>query len=148
MTAPSTKSRPLAAVRPKAVLETVLYVDDLAGAATFYEDVLRLAPVRDDDRMRVLRVTGESFLLLFRRGGTTAPIETPGGRIPAHDGEGPMHVAFAMDRSEVDAWRDHLEARGIALESTVTWPGEKISFYLRDPSGNLVELATEGLWDT
>jgi catechol 2,3-dioxygenase-like lactoylglutathione lyase family enzyme len=134
-------------LRPSAILETVLYVDDLDAALNFYRDVLQLKPVHADERMRVLRVSDDNHLLLFLRGGTPGPVDTPGGMIPAHDGKGAMHVAFTIDRADVAAWRRRVESLGTPIESTVAWRSDETSLYFRDPAGNLVELATPGLWD-
>lgn len=136
-----------AMLHPRAILETVLYVDDLDDAAAFYRDVLRLVPVQGDDRMRVLKVSDENLLLLFLRGGTTTAIPVPGGVIPPHDGSGPLHLAFSVDRTDLAAWRAHLAKKGVSVESAVSWPNDEESLYFRDPSGNLVELATRGLWN-
>lgn len=132
---------------PKAILETVLYVDDLDAAAAFYENALQLVPIHSDDRMRVLGVSNENFLLLFRSGETGSAIDLPGGTIPPHDGRGRMHVAFSVGKDEVSSWRDHLRAKGVGIESEVQWPNGQTSLYLRDPAGNLAEIATSGLWD-
>ncbi len=40
-------------IRPKAVLETVIYVDDLELASDFYASVLNLPLVHGDRRMKV-----------------------------------------------------------------------------------------------
>lgn len=134
------------APRIVAVLETVLYVDDLDRAAAFYAGVIGLAVLHADARMRAFDVGGRGTLLLFPRGGTLAPVETPGGTIPPHDGAGPLHVAFSIEAEALEAWRQRLAAAGIALESTVTWPRGGTSLYFRDPDDHLVELATPGLW--
>ena len=131
---------------PKAILETVLYVDDLDEAGAFYRDVLRLTPVHSDARMQALRVCDENFLLLFRRGATTEPVVVSGGDIPPHDGSGSMHVAFSMDKKDAALWPPRLEKNNVPIESTVNWPSGEVSIYFRDPAGNLVELATPNLW--
>jgi catechol 2,3-dioxygenase-like lactoylglutathione lyase family enzyme len=128
------------------VLETVLYVADLDRAAGFYREVMGLAPIHEDPRMRGFDVGGRGTLLLFARGGTRDPVETRGGTIPPHDGSGPMHVAFAIAAADLAAWEARLAAAGIAIESRVTWPRGGTSLYLRDPDSHLVELATPGLW--
>jgi catechol 2,3-dioxygenase-like lactoylglutathione lyase family enzyme len=129
-----------------AILETVLYVDDLDRAAAFYESVIGLPLLHADPRMRAFDVAGRGTLLLFPRGGTLAPVETPGGTIPPHDGHGPLHLAFAIPAAALAPWRRHLAACGIRLESTVTWPRGGTSLYVRDPDGHLLEFATPGLW--
>ena len=137
-------------VRPQflSVLETALYVDDLAIAAAFYEDVMGLATLHADDRLRAYDVNGTSVLLLFRRGGTVQPVQTGGGLIPPHDGSGALHMAFAVTHAELGPWRSHLEAAGVMIESTSDWKRGGHSLYFRDPDGNLLELAaTPGLWE-
>jgi catechol 2,3-dioxygenase-like lactoylglutathione lyase family enzyme len=128
------------------VLETVLYVDNLERAAGFYANVMRLPVLHADARMRAFDVGGRGTLLLFPRGGTLKPVETPGGTIPPHDGAGPLHVAFQIAKAERPAWEAHLAAHGIAIESTTDWPRGGHSLYFRDPDGHLLELATPGLW--
>jgi catechol 2,3-dioxygenase-like lactoylglutathione lyase family enzyme len=128
------------------VLETCLYVDDLVRAESFYEGLLGFPKMHGDSRFAALNVAGRDVLLLFKRGETTQPIETPGGIIPPHDGLGPNHLAFAISASELDAWEKHLAAKGVSIESRVRWPMGGISIYFRDPDDNLVEMGTPGLW--
>ena len=130
------------------VLETALYVDDLPRARAFYVDVLGAALLLDSARLVALDVAGRSVLLLFQRGATHDPLPTPGGVVPPHGASGVQHFAFAIARDAVDAWRAHLERRGVPIESEVTWPAGGTSLYLRDPEGHSLELATPGLWRT
>jgi catechol-2,3-dioxygenase len=132
--------------RLAAVLETVLYVDDLDRAAAFYETVMGLDPLHSDARMRAFDVGGRGVLLLFLRGGTLEPVETPGGVIPPHDGAGPLHVAFAIEKAALSSWSEHLADHAIPIEGTTDWPRGGHSLYFRDPDGHLLELATPGLW--
>ena len=71
---------------------------------------------------------------------------TPGGSIPPHDGQGPMHVAFSISPDELAAWQEHLQAAGVNLEGRTQWPRGGVSVYFRDPDGHLLEIATPGLW--
>jgi catechol 2,3-dioxygenase-like lactoylglutathione lyase family enzyme len=128
------------------VLETGLYVDDLGRARSFYEGVLALAPMFTDDRLAAYPAGPGSVLLLFQRGTTATPAELPGGVIPPHDGKGHLHYAFAVSEEHLDAWTARLKAHGVPLEGGVSWPRGSRSIYFRDPDGNLVELATPGLW--
>lgn len=75
-------------------------------------------------------------------------LETPRGVVPPHGANGPQHLAFAINASDVDAWAAHLEASGISVESRVQWPRGGQSLYVRDPDGHSVELITPGLWAT
>ncbi|MFC0200335.1 VOC family protein [Paracoccus rhizosphaerae] len=129
-----------------AILETALYVDDLDRAAAFYETVMGLPAIHQDARMRAYDVAGRGVLLLFVRGGTLEPVKTPGGMIPPHDGAGPLHLAFSIERGQLAEWQAHLDAHGVMIESTSEWPRGGRSVYFRDPDGHLLELATPGLW--
>ena len=79
-------------------------------------------------------------------GGSVQPSTTPAGTIPAHDGRGTLHLAFAIPRNALDAWAAHLARERIAIESRITWPAGGTSVYFRDPDQHSVELATPGLW--
>jgi catechol 2,3-dioxygenase-like lactoylglutathione lyase family enzyme len=127
------------------VLETALYVDDLDRAAAFYAELLELAPLFADERLRAFAV-GSSVLLLFRRGASLETMTIPGGTIPPHDGTGPLHVAFAIGANELAPWEARLRERGVAVEGRTDWPRGGRSIYFRDPDGHLLELATPGLW--
>ena len=129
----------------KRVLETVLYCADLAQTATFYSTLLNIAPMLSGDRLVALNAGGGTVLLLFQRGNSGA-LETAGGLVPGHDGSGPVHIAFAIDASELSAWESHLAHLGIEIESRVRWERGGTSLYFRDPDGRSVELATPGLW--
>ena len=129
------------------VLETALYVNDLERAARFCADVLRLRPLFADARLRAFAVGGVSVLLLFRRGASLETTRMPGGTIPPHDGSGPLHVAFGIERDELTAWEARLSAQKVAIEGRTDWPRGGHSIYFRDPDGHLVELATRGLWE-
>jgi catechol 2,3-dioxygenase-like lactoylglutathione lyase family enzyme len=128
------------------ILETALYTDDMARAQAFYEDVLGLQPIFSDSRLRAYGVASRSVLLIFRRGSATKTVTIPGGTIPGHDGAGPLHVAFAIGKDELDQWEKHLASRGIAIEGMTSWSRGGRSIYFRDPDGHLLELATPGLW--
>jgi catechol 2,3-dioxygenase-like lactoylglutathione lyase family enzyme len=97
-------------------------------------------------RMHAFDVGGQGVLLLFPKGQSLHPIETPGGLIPPHDGSGPVHVAFSITAEELEAWQSHLEAAGLAIEGRTRWPRGGVSVYFRDPDNHLLEIATPGLW--
>jgi catechol 2,3-dioxygenase-like lactoylglutathione lyase family enzyme len=128
------------------ILETVLYTADLDRAAAFYGGVMGLPILHEDHRMRAFDVNGNGVLLLFPQGGSLQAVETPGGSIPPHDGSGPVHLAFAIPADELEPWRRHLEAAGVALEGRTQWPRGGVSVYFRDPDDHLLEIATPGLW--
>ena len=130
----------------RGILETALYVEDLERSRTFYAALFGLPVMVGDDRFCAFDVAGRDVLLLFRKGGTPAPVPTPGGVIPPHDGEGHMHLAFAVDREDLDGWQALLREQGVEIESRVEWRAGGTSVYFRDPDGHLLELATPGVW--
>ncbi len=130
------------------MLETALYVDDMPRARKFYVDFLGLSPMFEDERLTALDAGQGTVLLLFRRGATIHGGELPNGRIPPHDGSGPVHLALAIAAADLTAWEARLTDAGVAIESRLTWDRGGISLYFRDPDGHSVELATPGVWPT
>lgn len=128
------------------VLETCLYVADVAASRAFYERVFGFPVLTADERICAFEAGPQSVLILFRRGGTPRPIAVGGGFIPPHDGGGHQHFAFAIATADYAPWKAHLAALGVAVESEVAWPQGGKSLYFRDPDGLVVELATPGLW--
>ncbi len=128
------------------ILETALYTDDMVQARRFYEDVLELEPIFADDRLCAYGIADRDVLLLFQRGTTTETVTMPGGAIPGHDGSGPLHVAFAVGRDQLDEWERRLVSRRVDIEGRTDWPRGGRSIYFRDPDGHLLEFATPGLW--
>ncbi|HEX4167075.1 MAG TPA: VOC family protein [Bryobacteraceae bacterium] len=127
------------------VLETALYVSDLDRSAGFYEEMFGFPVIHsENDRMRALSVAGRQVLLLFRVGGSTEGAESPSGKIPPHDGQGRLHLAFAVAENQLQSWREWLHDKDIAIESEVDCGGR--SLYFRDPDGHLLELISPGCW--
>jgi catechol 2,3-dioxygenase-like lactoylglutathione lyase family enzyme len=130
----------------RGILETALHVEDVERSRDFYAGLFGLPVMLGDHRFCALDVAGRDVLLLFRRGETAEPVVIPGGVIPGHDGEGRLHLAFAVDRADLDAWEAWLGEQSIEIEGRVTWERGGRSIYFRDPDGHLLELATPGLW--
>jgi catechol 2,3-dioxygenase-like lactoylglutathione lyase family enzyme len=80
-------------------------------------------------------------LLLFKKGASRA-ITSP------HDGDGELHLAFAIEAAELSRWESWLAENGIALEEKRTWERGGTSLYFRDPDRHLIEIATPGVWST
>lgn len=135
-------------LKPRRVLETAHYCDDLATVAAFYERLLDPTVLLRSERLVALDIGHGSVLLLFQKGESIKPLGTPHGIIPGHDGTPGGHLAFAVDRDDLDSWEKQLAAQGIAIESRVTWERGGRSLYFRDPEGRSVELATPGTWLT
>jgi catechol 2,3-dioxygenase-like lactoylglutathione lyase family enzyme len=129
------------------VIETALYVSDLGRAAQFYQELFGFRTLLKDDRLCALSVADRHVLLLFLKGASDQPNPAPtGGIIPAHDGNGRIHIGFAISADELDAWARRLGEQGVAVESRITGPRGGTSLYFRDPDGHLVELLTPGIW--
>ncbi len=61
---------------------------------------------------------------------------------PAHDASRSQHFAFRVE--DVDAVVEELHARGVKTSRVMHVPGAGRQAFLRDPSGNLLELNQPG----
>jgi catechol 2,3-dioxygenase-like lactoylglutathione lyase family enzyme len=127
---------------PLAILETCLYVDDLAEAERFYSAVLGLEFYSRQADRHVFFRCGCQMLLLFDAQATSGDSCS----LPPHGTTGPGHVAFAARECDLDAWRERLALHHVPLEKVVSWPEGGKSLYFRDPAGNSVEIASPRLW--
>jgi catechol 2,3-dioxygenase-like lactoylglutathione lyase family enzyme len=132
---------------PSAILESALYVDDLDQAERFYRDVLGLPVIAGVPGRHVFFRCGDGVLLLFVAEATSAP-PPPDVRLPVppHGASGAGHLCFSATAVEIAAWRERLEAAGIAIEADFEWPKGGRSIYFRDPSGNSLEFAEPRIW--
>src|SRR6266481_589738 len=107
-------------MRPKTdgILESSLYVSDVPRSIRFYEETFGFGVITEfGERGCAMHAGTRQVLLLFKKGASRATT-TP------HDGDGELHVAFAIPSSELGGW----------------------SLYFRDPDRHLIELATPGTW--
>jgi catechol 2,3-dioxygenase-like lactoylglutathione lyase family enzyme len=134
-------------MKPRGILETALYCDDLDAAERFYSTVLGLECIgRHEDRHVFFRC-GAGVLLLFDPAHTsTVQTSVDGVPIPLHGTRGPGHMAFSASLGEMDHWRERLIRHGVAIEADVQWGSGGRSLYFRDPCGNSIEIATPELW--
>jgi catechol 2,3-dioxygenase-like lactoylglutathione lyase family enzyme len=127
-------------MRLRGVYETVLYADDVAATARFYESVLGLRLVAGpDELMAALRLEDGGVLLIFDPRRASKP-----GRAVPHGASGAGHVAFSVP--ELDAAATELRAHGVELERETEWPQGGRSVYFRDPAGNSLELVEGEVW--
>jgi catechol 2,3-dioxygenase-like lactoylglutathione lyase family enzyme len=129
-----------------ALLETALYVEDLECSVAFYKTIFEFEPISSSERLCALSVLDRQILLLFLKGASAVETVTSGGIIPPNDGDGQLHIAFAIAASELERWENWLTANDIEIESKVKWERGGTSIYFRDPDEHLLELATPGLW--
>jgi catechol 2,3-dioxygenase-like lactoylglutathione lyase family enzyme len=129
-------------MRPKTdgILESSLYVSDLSRAVRFYEDTFGFSVISDfGERGCAMQAGPSQVLLLFKKG---ASLATP----TPHDGDGQLHLAFAIPTAELARWESWLYEKGITVEEKRTWKSGGWSLYFRDPDRHLLELATPGTW--
>jgi catechol 2,3-dioxygenase-like lactoylglutathione lyase family enzyme len=126
--------------KTEGILESSLYVGDLPRSVRFYEETFGFRVINQfDDRGCAMQVGARQVLLLFKKGASRT-IQSP------HDGDGELHVAFAIPLAELADWEAWLKVKGIAVEETKTWGLGGRSLYFRDPDRHLIELATPGTW--
>ena len=128
------------------ILESALYVDDMHRASEFYQRVFGFVPLHESERLSALRVAPDQVLLLFTKSADTQPTVLPFVTVPPSDGQGQLHVAFAILPDELETWREHLAGHGIEIESEIEWPEGGRSLYFRDPDQHSVEVKTSD-WD-
>ena len=122
------------------ILESSLYVSDLLRSVRFYEETFGFRFISDfGERGCAMQAGARQVLLLFKRRASRA-IQSP------HDGDGELHLAFAIPSAELANWESWLQTRGIAVEEKRTWELGGSSLYFRDPDRHLIELATPGTW--
>lgn len=132
--------------RIEGLLETALYVEDMARAAAFFREVMGLAAMLETPRLTAFDAGGAGVLLLFQRGSTAEDMVSERGTVPGHHGEGPLHMAFRIAEADYDGWAERLAAHGVTMRGEMRWPKGGRSLYFEDPDGNVLELATPGLW--
>lgn len=122
------------------ILESSLYVSDLARSIRFYESIFGFRVISDfGGRGCALEAGSRQVLLLFKKGASRA-IPSP------HDGDGELHLAFAIRAEELSGWEAWLAENGIAIEEKKRWELGGESLYFRDPDRHLLEVATPGVW--
>ena len=121
------------------VLETCVYATDLEAAKGFYQGLLGLELFAEQPARHLFFRVGPGVFLVFNPQATQQEAV-----LPPHGAEGSVHVCFRVAAEELQSWAERLEAHGYP----VTWADWKAgpSLYVRDPAGNLVELAPAAIW--
>ncbi|MFZ3331208.1 MAG: VOC family protein [Candidatus Acidiferrales bacterium] len=129
-------------MRPKTngILESSLYVSDLARSVRFYEETFGFPVIKEFGARGCAMNAGPRQVLLLFKKRASRTIQSP------HDGDGELHIAFAIAADELAGWEGWLQARGIAVEEKRKWELGGWSIYFRDPDRHLLELATPGVW--
>jgi catechol 2,3-dioxygenase-like lactoylglutathione lyase family enzyme len=122
------------------ILESSLYVSDVPRSLLFYQETFGFHVISDfGERGCAMHAGPRQVLLLFKKGASRA-ITSP------HDGDGELHLAFAIPPDELPNWELWLQQRGIAVEEKRKWEAGGWSLYFRDPDRHLLEVATPGTW--
>jgi len=122
------------------ILESSLYVSDVHRSVRFYQETFGFTVISEfGGRGCAMHAGPQQVLLLFKKGASRA-ISSP------HDGDGELHLAFAIATKELARWESWLQEREISIEEKRTWEGGGQSLYFRDPDRHLLELATPGTW--
>jgi catechol 2,3-dioxygenase-like lactoylglutathione lyase family enzyme len=116
-------------------------VDDLERSARFYRDIFGFEVIGGTGgRLWSLGVVERQILLLCKKGASDKM------KLGAHDGDGRLHLAFAIPAAELHALESWLGQYGVPIEEKVTWERGGCSLYFRDPDQHIIEVATPGVW--
>ena len=126
--------------KTEGILESSLYVADVSRSVRFYEGIFGFRVISDfGGRGCAMEAGNRQVLLLFQKRGSLA-LQSP------HDGDGELHLAFAIRAEELAAWEAWLAENQIAVEERRSWELGGQSLYFRDPDRHLLEIATPGVW--
>ena len=118
----------------------VLLVDDMAAARAFYRDVIGCTVENALPQYGMLQLrAGAALVDLVDISGEPGAWARP----PAPGGRNVDHICLATGRWDEAAMRAWLAAHGVAIvEEGVNngARGESLSFYVKDPAGNTIEL--------
>ena len=124
----------------KGIDHIVLRVRDLETMVRFYCDVLGMAVERRQDRIGLVQLrAGASLIDLV----DIASEEGAWGRPEVAGGRNMDHFCLATGPWDEAALRAHLAAHGVEIVEEGIRSGargEGLSFYVRDPAGNTIEL--------
>lgn len=127
------------------ILETALTYDHEVAEETldFYRKTLGLTEVANWKDGTAFRM-GPGVLLLFDRellGENDSPVAQ-------HGSSGVGHTCFLAAPDQYDGMRQRLKGAGVEIEHDHDWGDGRVSFYFRDPAGNLLEVANQDIWPT
>jgi len=130
------------------IVETALYTDDLDAMQDFYQSKLGLSLIAGTKGRSLFFKIGRTMLIIFDRSYTIDQSNTVNGNIiPPHATTGDGHLAFEALNGEYEKRKQEIIDLDIEIESEISWPSGKLSFYFRDPSGHSIEIVEHAFWE-
>lgn len=125
------------------IKETCLYINDIESTYEFYNGVLGFECISNvPGRHAFFRVGGDVLLCFLPEASRNEK------ELPPHFATGPQHIAFEVEANNYDKVKSVLKKNGIKITHTQKWSsGMYESFYFEDPSGNVLEIVMNGMWD-
>lgn len=124
------------------IKETCIYSTDFNSIKKFYHELLGLPIIAEVEGKHIFFRAGSSVLLCFNPEDSRFK-KSP----PAHFSAGKYHFAFEVASREYEKQKKEIVQKGITITDTLVWKNGQESFYFNDPSGNVVEIVPEGIWD-
>ena len=122
------------------VSEVAFWVTNVEAAVKFYTENLGFEAVDHDPGHNAFLQSGDFLLVLFNR---ESPNTTLGNDYLARTG-GPQgdvyHVAFKVDRSEIDGLGESLRERGLEVKGPIDFAGGRRSYFLEDLDQHYLEI--------
>ena len=119
----------------------VLRCTDLPRMASFYCDRLGFEVAKRNDPLGLVHLRSQAAMIdLVALDG---PLGRAGGAPPGTEGRNMDHLCLRVDRFEPDALMRYFETLGVTpseLRTRFGGQGDGLSFYIRDPEGNRVEI--------
>src|SRR5258708_12035208 len=101
------------------ILETSLYVANVQSSVAFYQSIFDFPLLLNTERIATFRVADGQVLLLFKIGGSIAPMTSSEGTIPPHDATALTHIAFSIATADFDGGQTWLAEHNIATQRTL-----------------------------
>jgi catechol 2,3-dioxygenase-like lactoylglutathione lyase family enzyme len=122
---------------PGAIAAVTLFVEDLAGACRFYQEVFGLPITYEDEHSAVFRF-GETMINLLDVSQAPELVEPA----PVGDREAGARCQLTLDVDDVDAMCEELQRRGVELlNGPIDRPWGIRTASFRDPGGHIWEIA-------
>jgi catechol 2,3-dioxygenase-like lactoylglutathione lyase family enzyme len=122
---------------PGGISAITLFVEDLAAAKRFYEEVFRLPVVFEDEASAVFKF-GETLVNLLQA--SEGPELVAPASVAAPDAG--VRFQFTLGVDDVDATCDELKSRGVELlNGPIDRPWGIRTACFRDPAGHVWEIA-------